>query len=57
MVREIGPPGMQNGHHPNATADIMGIGRQRDDRISGGLDEQAVEVFLMPAHKGQQLMR
>jgi hypothetical protein len=35
----------------------MGIGHQRDDRIGGGLDEQTIEVFLMPAHKGQQLMR
>jgi hypothetical protein len=48
---------MQNRHHPNATTDVMGIGRQRDDRIGGGLDEQTVDVFLMPAHKGQQLMR
>jgi hypothetical protein len=48
---------MQNGHYPNATTDVMGIGRQRDDRISGGSDKQTVDVFLMPAHKGQQLMR
>jgi hypothetical protein len=48
---------MQNSHHAHASADIMGIGRQRDDRIGGGLDEQTVDVFLMPARNGPKLMR
>jgi hypothetical protein len=48
---------MQNRHHANATADIMGIGCQLENRVGGGLDEQTVNVFLMPARKCPQLMR
>ena len=48
---------MQNRHHANSTADVTGIGSQLDDRISGGFDEQTVEVLLMQAHKTTELMR
>ena len=48
---------MQNRHHTHFTADVTGIGRQLDDRISGGFYEKAVEVFLIQAHKSTELMR
>jgi len=48
---------MQNRHHTNPTADVTGIGRQLDDRISGGFDEQTVDVLLMQARKSPELMR
>ena len=48
---------MQNRHHANSTADVTGIGSQLDDRISGGFDEQTVEVLLMQARKSPELMR
>jgi len=48
---------MQNRHHAHLTTDVMGISSQLDDRISGGFDEQTVEVFLIQAHKPTELMR
>ena len=48
---------MQNRHHTHLTTDVMGICSQLDDRISGGFDEKAVEVFLIQAHKPTELMR
>jgi len=48
---------MQNRHHAHSRADVMGIGSQLDDRISGGFDEQTVEVLLMQARKSPELMR
>jgi len=48
---------MQNRHHAHAPTDVMGIGRQHEDRISGRLDEQAVDLFLMPAREGPQFLR
>ena len=48
---------MQNRHHANATADVMGIGCQLDDRTGGAFDEQAIDFLLMQARKCPQLMR
>ncbi|GAI78133.1 unnamed protein product, partial [marine sediment metagenome] len=48
---------MQNRHHANSTADVMGIGRQLDDRISGGFNKQAIDFLLITAHKSPELMR
>jgi len=48
---------MQNRHHANPAADVTGIGRQLDDRISGRFDEQTVEVLLMQARKSPEFMR
>ena len=48
---------MQNRHHTHFTTDVMGICSQLDNRISGGFDEKAVEVFLIQAHKSTKLMR
>ncbi len=48
---------MQDCHHAHLTTDVMGISGQLDDRISGGFDEQIVEVFLIQAHKPTELMR
>ena len=48
---------MQNSHHANATADVMGIGCQLDNRTGGGFDEQTVDFFLMQARKSPKLMR
>jgi len=48
---------MQNRHHTHSTADVTGIGRQLDDRISGGFDEEAIDVLLMQARKSPELMR
>ena len=48
---------MQNCHHAHFTTNVMGISSQLDDRISGGFDEQTVEVSLIQAHKPTELMR
>ena len=48
---------MQNRHHAHSTTDVMGIGRQLDDRIGGGFDEQTVDILLMQARKSPELMR
>ncbi len=48
---------MQNRHHTHPTTNVTGVGCQLDDRISGGFDEKAVEVFLIQAHKPTELMR
>jgi hypothetical protein len=48
---------MQNGHHANSTADVVGIGSQLDDRTGCGFDEQAIDFLLMQARKYSQLMR
>ena len=48
---------MQNRHHTHLTTNVMGISSQLDDRISGGFDEQTVEVLLMQARKCPELMR
>jgi len=48
---------LSSGHHTNSTADVTGIRSQLDDRISGGFDEQTVEVLLMQARKSPELMR
>jgi len=48
---------MQNRHHTHQTTDVMGIGSQLEDRISGAFNEQAIDFLLMPARKCPQLMR
>ena len=48
---------MQNCHHTHLTADVTGITSQLEDRISGGFDEQTVEVLLIQAHKSTEIMR
>ncbi len=48
---------MQNRHHTHLTTDLMGIGSQLDDRISSGLNKQAIDFLLMQAHKCPELMR
>ena len=48
---------MQNRHQAHLTTDIMGISSQLDDRFGSRLDEQAVEILLIHAHKSTELMR
>ena len=48
---------MQDRHHTYLTTDIMGIRCQLDDRFGSRLDEQAVEISLIQAHKSTELMR
>ena len=48
---------MQNCHHANATADVMGIGCQLDDGMCRCFDQQAIDFLLMQARKCPQLMR
>lgn len=48
---------MQNRHQAHLTTDVTGISSQFDDRISGGFDEQTIEVLLIQAHKPTKLMR
>jgi hypothetical protein len=57
MVREIGPPSMQNRHYTDAPSDIPGIGRQLEQRLGGGFHEQAIEDLLLPAHTAPELLR
>jgi hypothetical protein len=48
---------MQNGHYTNSTTNVMGIGSQLNDRISSGLNKQAIGFLLITAHKCPELMR
>jgi len=48
---------MQNRHHAHQTTYVMGIGSQLDDRISSGLNKQAIDFLLMEARKCPELMR
>jgi len=57
VVRKIGTPGMQNRHHTHQTTDVMGIGSQLEDRISGAFNEQAIDFLLISARKRPKLMR
>jgi hypothetical protein len=48
---------MQNSHDADQPANIMHVARQSDDRMGGGLHQEAVHVLLMPACPWPELMR
>jgi hypothetical protein len=48
---------MQKSHYANSTTNVTGIGSQLKDRMGCAFHEQAIDVLLMPAHKGPKLMR
>ena len=47
MVGERRAPGMQDGQDADAGAEVLGVGRDRDQRLGRGLEQQIVDHGLV----------
>ena len=47
MVGERRAPGVQNGGDADAGAEMLGVGRDRDQRLSRGLEQEVVDHRLV----------
>jgi hypothetical protein len=47
MVGKRRAPGVQDGGNSNASAEVLGVGRDRDQRLGGGLEQDVVDDGLI----------
>src|SRR6516225_7632677 len=47
MVSELRAPGMQDEGYADASAEVLGVGGDRAQRLGGEIEQQAIEEFLV----------
>ena len=47
MVGQCRSPGVQHGGEPDARAEVLGVGRNRDQGLGGGFEQQVIDDRLV----------
>ena len=47
MMRERRSPAVQHGREPDASAEVLGVGRDGDQGFGGGFEQQVIETDLL----------
>jgi hypothetical protein len=56
VIEHLLVPGVKEGEHADLGSQVLGVGRDLKQRLTGGLEEQVVEHLLISQHQRIELV-